>query len=201
VRELVSISFAQFSKVFWERIQVRAGECARAAKIERRFLEIGGGPYAINADEGYWLFCLAFFYEPRTVCEIGTYRGRSATALALGMGSGTIWTCDMDNDWDVPSPNDVEIRQHRKMTSTAMLSEMKDPIDLFFFDGRIQDDDVPHIKRLSHKHTVYVFDDFEGLEKGVHNALKLNDPSKILITENDRMAVLIPWETIGVTHQ
>jgi predicted O-methyltransferase YrrM len=197
MRDIVSISFAQFSRAFWERIETDAV----AADLERRFREIGGGPYCIDAKVGYWLFCLAHFYEPKTVCEIGTYRGRSATALALGMESGKLWTCDKDNDWLVPSPNQVQIIQHRKMGSTSMLSEMKELIDLFFFDGRVQVDDVPHIKRLSHKNTVYVFDDFEGLEKGVHNALKLNDPSKILITQNDRLAALIPWETIRVTHQ
>jgi predicted O-methyltransferase YrrM len=179
MREFVSISFAQFSRAFWERVEYRAKEFAESSNLQRRFLELGGGPYCIDVKTGYWLFCLAHFYQPKTVCEIGTYRGRSASALAAGMGTGTLWTCDKENDWLVESPSDVEIRQHRKMTSTAMLAEMKEPIDLFFFDGRIQVQDEPHIARLSHKHTVYVLDDFEGLEKGVHNAFKLVDETKI----------------------
>lgn len=200
MRQYVSISFAQFSKAFWDRVEQVAGEQARAADIERLFLALGQGPYCISPKDGYWLFCLAHFYQPQTVCEIGTYRGRSTTALALGMSKGTIWTCDMTNDWKVESPREVQIKQHHT-TSTAMLKEMDKPIDLFFFDGRIQVDDVNHIKRLSHEHTVYVFDDFEGLEKGVHNALKLMGKDRVLITQNGALAVMIPGSTIQITHQ
>lgn len=201
MRKMVSISFAQFSRCFWERVERVSKERAEATDLKGYFLKIGQGPYCITPEDGYWLFCLANYYKPISVCEIGTYMGRSATALALGMESGTIWTCDKDNEWTVDSPCAVHIIQHKKQTSTEMLKEMKDPIDLFFFDGRIQVEDVPHIKRLSHEKTVYVFDDFEGLEKGVHNAMKLNDNSKILITQNDALAVLIPWNTIQVCHQ
>lgn len=201
MREMVSISFAQFSRAFWERVEQVSGEKAKAADLEKRFLEIGQGPYCITPEDGYWLFCLAQFYKPLSVCEIGTYMGRSATALAMGMEKGTLWTCDKDNDWTVGDVGFVKVIQHKKMSSTDMLKSMKDPIDLFFFDGRIQVDDLPHIKRLSHDKTVCVFDDFEGLEKGVHNAIKLYDKDKILITQNDALAVLIPWNTINVTHQ
>jgi len=199
VREFVSISFSQFSRAFWERVEKTSGEYAEVADIKGRFLEIGGGPACISMELGYWLFCLSMFYAPKTVCEIGTYRGRSTTALALGMGSGTLWTCDLSMDVPVASPNDVVIKQHH-MTSTQMLKSMTEPIDMFFFDGRIQVDDVDEITRLSHKHTVYVMDDFEGLEKGVHNALRLVDDSKILITGKERLAVLIPC-AISVSHQ
>lgn len=198
MREFVSISFAQFSRAFWERVEAKAKEFV--PDLGQIFRRLGGGPACIDVRAGYWLFCLAHYYEPKTVCEIGTYRGRSATALALGMSTGKLWTCDLENDWIVESPSDVQIIQHRKMTSTSMLSEMTEPIDLFFFDGRIQVDDVPHITRLSHKNTVYVLDDFEGLEKGVHNALKLVNETTILITQNERLAVVIPWD-IRLTHQ
>jgi Predicted O-methyltransferase len=195
MREFVSISFAQFSRAFWERVELEAHEYAEPVKT------IGGeGQFSTNRKVAYLLFCLAHYYEPKTVCEIGTYRGRSTTALALGMASGQIWTCDKDVDWKFESPNEVRINRHYT-TSTEMLKGIKEPIDLFFFDGRIQHDDVPQIKRLSHKHTVYVMDDFEGLEKGVHNALKLVDETKVLITGNERLAVVIPWHTVKLTHQ
>jgi hypothetical protein len=45
-------------------------------------------------------------------------------------------------------------------------------VDLFFFDGRIQVHDLPLILSMSHKGTVYVFDDYEyteRFEKGMIN--------------------------------
>lgn len=199
MRKMVSIETSQFSKAFWHRVKATAGDHVIAAQLDRILLPLSG-PAAVSREAAIWLFCLVIYYFPRTICEIGTYYGRSTTAMALAMESGTIWTCDKDVNVPVAAPDGIEIKQHHS-TSTAMLRAMTDPIDLFFFDGRVQEEDVDHIQRLSHEHTVYVFDDFEQLEKGVHNALKLMDRSKLLITENGRLAVAIPKNTIATPCQ
>jgi hypothetical protein len=46
-------------------------------------------------------------------------------------------------------------------------------VDLFYIDGRLAADDLQLIKKLMHDRTVFVADDFVGIEKGVANAMNL----------------------------
>ena len=46
-------------------------------------------------------------------------------------------------------------------------------MDLWFFDGRIQDADLGYIEDFSSRQTVFVVDDYAGREKGVWNVAKL----------------------------
>ena len=78
-----------------------------------------------------------------------------------------------------------------------MLREIQESVDLFFFDGRIQEEDLAEITRLSKPTTVYVFDDFLGSEKGVANIRRLGPylSDHILITPSggpSTLAVLVP---------
>jgi hypothetical protein len=107
------------------------------------------------------------YYRPEVVVEVGTFIGTSTQALRA---SRVIYTCDRDNDC-VPSTE--RVLTHPFRTSTEMLREIQEPVDLFFFDGRIQDADIPEILRLSHPRTVFVFDDCNGNEKGVINVARL----------------------------
>lgn len=106
-------------------------------------------------------------YRPTTIAEIGTFIGTSTHAL---LPERVIYTCDVSNDC---LPGSDRILTHPMRTSTQMFQEIQEPIDLFFFDGRIADDDIAHIKRLSHARTVYLFDDCHGREKGIVNIAKL----------------------------
>jgi predicted O-methyltransferase YrrM len=193
MREFVSISFAQFSKCFWERVEMKAKEDAPHSTA----LSFGEGKFSVGIDTAYWLFCLTHYYKPEMVVEIGTYKGRSAHAMALGMTKGSIWTCDAEvNDPILWDHTDIRFERYN-MLSTAMLAKLKAPVDLFFFDGRIQRDDVEHIKRLSHENTVYVLDDFEGLNKGVANAFMLySHEDHVLVTGQGRLALLIPFKLV-----
>lgn len=107
------------------------------------------------------------YYKPRVIAEVGTFIGTSTEAM---VAARAIYTCDRSNDCLPATP---EIVTHPYRSSTEMLREMQDPVDLFFFDGRIQDEDLPQIQRLSHPRTVYVFDDCIGQEKGVANVSKV----------------------------
>ena len=65
-----------------------------------------------------------------------------------------------------------------KTLSTEALkkvSEKEDSVDLFFFDGSLQDSDLKYIAQLSGENTILVVDDFEGIEKGVINCLLLKN--------------------------
>lgn len=103
------------------------------------------------------------YYKPEVIAEIGTFIGTSTEAM---LASRAIYTCDRSNDC---LPRTDMIWTHPYKSSTQMLREIQEPVDFFFFDGRIQPDDLPEIERLSHPKTVYTFDDCHGREKGVVN--------------------------------
>jgi hypothetical protein len=116
-------------------------------------------------ESAVYLRALARFYEATRIVEVGTFIGTSAMALA-GPGRA-VFTCDASNDC-VPADTKGVVT-HPHTTSTAMLRTLDGKVDLFFFDGRIQPEDVAEITRLSHAQTVYVVDDYVGAEKGVAN--------------------------------
>lgn len=84
-----------------------------------------------------------------------------------------IYTCDKDNDC---LPARKGVKPHPFKTSTAMLAKLERQgvkSDLFFFDGRIQPQDVAMILRMSKPGTVYAFDDFRPNDKGEANVRML----------------------------
>lgn len=126
----------------------------------------------IPFESAVYLRALCRFYQPEVVMEIGTFIGTSTLAL---QAKRVVYTCDKSNDC-VPSdyervPNIITFPY---ASSTTALMEIQEPVDLFFFDGRIQPTDLVHIQRLSKPTTVYVFDDYTGHEKGVVNAALIN---------------------------
>lgn len=117
-------------------------------------------------------------FEPVTVAEVGTFIGRSTAAMARVMQEGgMIHTCDVSNDIKLPVlSNTVGVCQYPKQTSTQMFQSLVGSgtrVDLFYVDGRLAADDLPLIKKLMHDRTVFVLDDFVGVEKGVANAMNL----------------------------
>lgn len=118
-----------------------------------------------------YLRALSRFYDVDVAVEVGTFIGTSTYALHA---KRVVYTCDQSNDCVPPdydsSPN---ILTHPYQSSTQMLAQIQEPVDLFFFDGRIQKDDIAHITRLMKPSTVFVVDDYVGKEKGVANVERL----------------------------
>ena len=117
-------------------------------------------------------------FGPLTVAEVGTFIGRSTAAMASVMQKGgMIHTCDASNDIKLPALSDtVGVCQYPRQTSTQMfksLIESNTKVDLFYIDGRLAPEDYGLISELMHDRTVFVLDDFEGVEKGVVNAMGL----------------------------
>jgi predicted O-methyltransferase YrrM len=109
--------------------------------------------------------------RPIVAVEIGTFIGTSA--LVLASVAARVYTCDKDND---AMPSTERITCYPQTSSTIMLAELAQQgikADLFFFDGRIQDADLPLIVALATPRAVFAFDDYEGHEKGVVNVQKL----------------------------
>jgi hypothetical protein len=63
--------------------------------------------------------------------------------------------------------------------------------------------DAEPLSKIVHDKTVIVFDDFEGIEKGVINAMMLEAPSRVLIYPRDgkKTAVSLPIGVIQLVPQ
>jgi len=173
------------------------------------------------------LYALSRYFQPRIVCEVGTYIGRSALIVSSGAG-GTVTelhTCDYSFDQFILPP-DIEgdyvarsaLHYYPKTGSTQMFDQMiprmKGLVDFFFIDGRLNSDDVMRIAELMSKDAVIVLDDFEGVEKGVINAVALATELKnyvlirpsLSLTSSGRQllgktALMLPANLLRITRQ
>jgi hypothetical protein len=127
------------------------------------------------------LWSVIRYFRPKTVAEVGTYIGKSTFVLSrLG---ATVHTCDMTHDFKLPIA--TKITQHHT-SSTEMLAKMEGKIDLLHLDGRLQADDREHLARLCTADTIITLDDFEGVEKGVWNAMQFDLSKRILVYPPER---------------
>ncbi len=120
---------------------------------------------SINEPSSLILRMLTEKLKPGVVVEVGTFIGNSTMA----MKAGHIYTCDRDNNCVKGTHN---ITTHPWTKSTDMLGKLVDrgvKADLFFFDGRLQFQDIPLVLRMMKPSTVIAVDDHIGGEKGVVN--------------------------------
>ena len=122
------------------------------------------------------LWAVVRYFRPQKIAEIGTYIGKSTFVLARE--GADVHTCDMTHDFKLPLA--TRITQYHS-TSTEMLAKLDGKIDLLHLDGRLQPDDKPHLERLFTPDTVITLDDFEGIEKGVWNAMQIDLSQRILV--------------------
>ena len=207
----VQIGRQRFSNIFWGIVDERVGDYPYE-KIERIVEEqqklrsdadynTGSVPY----DDAVELYKLAKFFQPKVIAEVGTFIGVSTRTMRLGVSSADIYTCDVSNRIQV-DPKDTKIFQYPKMSSTSMfqhLAEEKIAVDLIYFDGRVQAEDFDYFSSIIHDQTVFVFDDFEGIEKGVINAMRLDGANRLLIypREGRKTAVSLPLTLLQFVPQ
>lgn len=157
------------------------------------------------------LITICSYFRPRILAEVGTFIGRSTYALAVGSGSDAlIYTCDASNDIPLPEmpKRAPAIVRYPYQSSVEMFNKLLADgfggrVDLFFIDGRLTESDLILINKLSHERTVLVLDDFEGIEKGVDNAMLLGNQNHLLIyprTEG-KTALLVPVKLLQLTAQ
>ena len=127
------------------------------------------------------LWAVIRHFRPKVVAEIGTYIGKSTFVLARE--GAEVHTCDMTHDFKLPLT--TSITQYHS-SSTEMLAKLDGNIDLLHLDGRLQPDDKPHLERLFTPDTVITLDDFEGIEKGVWNAMQIDLSQRILVYPPER---------------
>ena len=128
------------------------------------------------------LWAVIRYFRPKTVAEVGTYIGKSTFVLSrLG---ADVHTCDMTHDFKLPIA--TKITQYHS-SSTEMLAKLDGKIDLLHLDGRLQADDREHLVRLCTPDTIITLDDFEGVEKGVWNAMQFDLSKRILVYPPERV--------------
>lgn len=157
---------------------------------------------SISLSTAWILYSFANYFEPKNILEIGSYLGKSLFSLLLGAYDSKsnnkiiAHCCDKDHKIFFPKKKGLEITQYHQMTSTEMLKKIKKnfKFDFFHFDGRILNDDIKYLREMSHDQSIYIFDDFEMIEKGVLNYSILID-SKI-ISKKDYFLITPPSESI-----
>ena len=176
----ITIDRAMLSEMVWRRLRSdsprRISEWFAEADELREQADYNTG--SLDRGDVADLQEIVSHFQPVTVAEVGTFIGRSTAAMAKVMQEGgMIHTCDVSNDIKLPLfSNAVGVCQYPKQTSTQMFQSLVGSgtrVDLFYVDGRLAADDLQLIKKLMHDRTVFVLDDFVGVEKGVANAMNL----------------------------
>ncbi len=168
----------QHSEVFlrdgW--VQLR-GDLSRLEQL-RAQAEYNTG--SINHSSAFVLYSLCNYFQPSTIAEVGTFVGKSTLSMARaieGTPNAQIHTCDFSNAIELDLQTTVNIVQHKKKSSTQMFTSMKDSglkVDLLAIDGRLTREDLTLIQAITYDQTIVTMDDFEGIEKGIYNAILLN---------------------------
>jgi len=160
---------------------------------------------SLPVDDAFELYKVVKFFRPNQIAEVGTFIGVSTCTMREAVSSAAIYTCDVSNDIMV-NPKDTALWQYEKTPSHEMfaaLAEREIKVDLVYLDGRLGNDDVEPLGKIVHDKTVFVMDDFEGVEKGVANAMMLESPGRVLIypREGRKTAISIPFTLIQVLSQ
>lgn len=202
----IRINTHDFSRIFWR--DLFSTIATDPVQINNNLQEISKEQSALIAtaqvqtgsvgDSTMWcLYALARAFNPQCVAEVGTYIGNSTLAIAQAMdlsgpGPKRIHTCDASNEISILPNGTTEIFQYKMTSSTNMFSDLlarKEIVDMYFIDGRLAANDSSLMTRIARRETIYVLDDFEGIEKGVVNALGLSEfilATHILVYPPDR---------------
>ena len=187
--EQIRINRFNLSRLVWTDILTLTGATDREVIAEPfEYLEVNRKRAAYNTGSisytnAWCLYSLTRYFKPRVVAEVGTFIGKSTMAMAEAMQAALvenpiIYTCDSSNDISLESKIDIDLVQYPMLTSTDMFTDMvakQIKADLFFIDGRFSAEDIELLGQVAHETSVFVFDDFEGVEKGVINALNMSN--------------------------
>ena len=187
----LNFSRNEFSEIFWKKIfnngavhlaQAKADIASNHGHFEALRQSARYNTGSIPLASAVSLVMIANYFKPSLIAEVGTFIGRSTFSLALGsylggVKSPQIHTCDYSNDIELDfRPTFDGIQQYKLTSSTEMLARLlKDNLspEMYFLDGRLQDEDLHILSNLTASNAIILLDDFEGIEKGVANAVKI----------------------------
>jgi predicted O-methyltransferase YrrM len=190
----ISISHKIMSSVTWGRILENSSFILSYEKenfyrqldeLENLRVNAAYNTGSISASTAWLLFSTSYYFKSKKVIEIGTFIGKSTIAIAMGMHKEfddcEIHTCDASNDIKLPNVKNVKITQYPKLGSSEMLQSLEANasnngiFDLIHIDGRLMPNDYKPLKKILSDKAIIVIDDFEGVEKGVINAINLKN--------------------------
>jgi len=206
----IQIGRKRLSEIVWNIIDEKVGDYPyeRIEKIvkdqrplrEQADYNTGSVPY----DDAVELYKVVKFFQPKVIAEVGTFIGVSTLTMNLATERLVdIYTCDNSNNINLNVPN---IFQYRKGTSHEMFEDMAGKgvkADMVYLDGRLSSHDAGPLSKIIHDKTVFVMDDFEGVEKGVANAMMLESPGRVLVYPRERRktAISIPLTLLQIVTQ
>lgn len=209
----IRINRAALSVTIWEQFVSSPGGLNHEllSRLEKLRAQADYNTGSVGLLDIFDLQGVAQHFQPRVVAEVGTFIGRSTAAMASVMPKGgVIYTCDASNAITLPelSP-EVTVTQFQRMTSTQMFERLiadQRQVDLFYIDGRVAPEDLKLIPELMHPRTAFVLDDFEGVEKGVSNAMILLQhlgPGYLLVypRKGGKTAMILPGGLLEFTAQ
>jgi hypothetical protein len=206
----IQIGRKRLSEIVWGIIDEKVGdypyeiiekivEEQQSLRSEAEY-NTGSVPY----DDAVELYKVVRFFQPAVIAEVGTFIGVSTLVMNLASnGMVSIYTCDMSNAIDLDTPS---IHQYPKTASPDMFKALADKdwkVDLVYLDGRLSQQDFEPLSKIIHDDTVFVLDDFEGVEKGVVNALMIESGLRVLIYPRDgrKTAISLPMSLLRVVPQ
>ena len=183
---------------------------------------------SISSSASWLLFSIVLFFKPTLIVEVGSFIGKSTLSMALAADCNIdqhkceIYCCDHSNEIVFPNISDTAIKQFHKTNSAEMFKsfsvDMK--FDIVHLDGRLGKEDFDLLKNIITEKTIFILDDFEGIEKGVINYFNLVSSSlvsktshllinplnseigvKYSLLEKSTSAILIPKNYIYFTNQ
>ncbi len=191
----ININRHKFSRLVWDGLLENASlydghkSFLRDAMIRHEELreDADYNTGSIPFSSGWCNFAIANYFNPDVIAEVGTFIGKSTISLAYGMFRAsqrdvittqkTIYTCDMSNDIDIGKTAwQINIEQYPKKNSFEMFSDMHEKnvhADIINLDGRLGPTDFEVLFNVATESTIFLLDDFEGVEKGVANAFNL----------------------------
>lgn len=209
-----NITRESFSRFFWETIGPGYAHITQEQELEALREKADYKTGSISHRDAADLCAIINYFQPASIAEVGTFIGRSTFAMADAMKAGEIWTCDVSNDLTLPKHKRIPIRQFQRMNSTAMFRSAilnKRYFDAFYIDGRLSDEDLNLMAECEDvAGSIIILDDFEGVEKGVANAMKLmgrpdaGGGARTLIyprSVSHKTAVILPFRIIEFVAQ
>lgn len=159
---------------------------------------------SVGVQDACELYRVVEFFQPENIAEVGTFIGVSTSVMRLASSfKSKIYTCDYSNSIDLGMIGVVQYKGNASHNMFIDLASKKLKVDLVYLDGRLSEKDAEPLAQIIHEKTVFVMDDFEGIEKGVANAMFLESLNNHLVypREKSKTAISVPLSLIKLVRQ